>query len=68
MLPVGSIAVDDAAACAGFMAAAIAVCGFLFQAPSALAHKGDEAVRAAMVGGGLFGFAIALAIILFGEW
>jgi hypothetical protein len=50
------------------MAAAIAVCGFLLQAPSALARKEDEAVRAAMVAGGLLGFVIALAIILLGEW
>jgi len=50
------------------MAAAIAVCGFLLQVPSALARKDDEAVRAAMVTGGLFGFLISLGIVLLGEW
>ena len=68
MLFVGSIPVDDAAACAGFMAAAIAVCGFLLQAPAALRHKADAEVRASMVAGGLFGFLIALAVVILGEW
>jgi hypothetical protein len=45
------------------MAAAIAVFGFLWQAPSALARKGDRTVRAATVVGGLIGFGVALVVI-----
>lgn len=62
MLPIGSFA-TDAAGVAGFMAATIAVCGFLIQAPSALARKDDQAVRVATVIGGLVGFGIAMAIL-----
>jgi hypothetical protein len=48
------------------MAAAIAVFGFLGQAPSAIARKEDSAVRAATVIGGLVGFGFALTVILAG--
>jgi hypothetical protein len=65
VLPVGSIA-NDAAFAAGFMAATIAVCGFLGQAPAALMQKDDQTVRALTVVGGLVGLAIAAAII-FGD-
>lgn len=63
MLPVGSIA-SGAASAFGFMAAAIAVCGFLVQAPAALNRKEESSVRAAMVFGGLVGFAIAIAFLV----
>jgi hypothetical protein len=68
VLPLGSILVSDAASAAGFMAASIAIFGFLLQAPAALARKEDQAVREATVAGGLFGFVIATVIILFGKW
>ena len=55
-----------AAGAFGFVAAAIAVFGFLGQAPSAIAKKEDAAVRAATVIGGLFGFGLALIIIIVG--
>ncbi|HET7508849.1 MAG TPA: hypothetical protein VFJ65_01230 [Solirubrobacterales bacterium] len=65
MLPVGSF-VSDAASAAGFLAATIAVCGFLLQAPSALARKEEHEVRTATVIGGLFGFFVSLAILVLG--
>lgn len=65
MLPIGSI-VSDVTSGAGLMAASIAVFGFLWQAPAALARKDDQAVRVATVAGGLFGLAIAMAILLAG--
>jgi hypothetical protein len=63
VLPVGSLT-SDATGVIGFMAAAIAVFGFLWQAPSALARKGERTVRVATVIGGLVGFGFALAIVL----
>jgi hypothetical protein len=65
VLPVGSIA-SDAAFGAGFMAATIAVCGFLGQAPAALMRKDDRTVRALSVIGGLVGF-VGAAAIIFGD-
>jgi hypothetical protein len=64
VLPVGTFT-SDATGVVGFMAAAIAVFGFLWQAPPALAQKEDRAVRAATIIGGLvgFGFATATAIV-----
>jgi hypothetical protein len=63
VFPVGSI-IGDATSGAGLVAAFIAVFGFLWQAPAALARKDDQAVRVATVAGGLFGLAIAMAILL----
>lgn len=63
VLPVGSFT-SNATSVAGFMAAAIAVFGFLWQAPLALARKGDRTVRAATVIGGLVGFGFATAVVL----
>ena len=63
MLPLGSF-VTDAAASAGFLAASIAICGFLGQIKPALAREEDPAVRAATVIGGMFGLAAA-GLILF---
>jgi hypothetical protein len=60
VLPAGSFT-SDATGVVGFMAAAIAVFGFLWQAPSALAKKEDRVVRAATVIGGLVGFSAAAA-------
>ncbi len=51
--------VSSATGAVGFMAAAIAVFGFLWQAPSVLTQKGDRSVRAATVIGGLVGFGFA---------
>jgi uncharacterized protein with PQ loop repeat len=65
VLPVGFFT-NDAAGAFGFVAAAIAVFGFLGQAPSAIAKKEDAAVRAATVIGGLFGFGLGLIIIIVG--
>jgi hypothetical protein len=62
VLPVGSL-ISDAAAGSGFIAASIAICGFLGQIKPALARKGDQEVRAATGTGGLIGLAFALAII-----
>ncbi|MGN6557486.1 MAG: hypothetical protein ACTHLH_05695 [Solirubrobacterales bacterium] len=67
MLPVGSF-VNDVAGSVGFMAASIAVGGFLLQALPTLNRRGDEDVRAAAVTGGLVGFFIAVAIIVIGSW
>jgi hypothetical protein len=62
VLPVGSFT-RDATGVVGFMAAAIAVFGFLWQAPFALTRKEDRAVRAATVIGGLVGFGAATAMV-----
>lgn len=45
------------------MAAAIAVFGFLMQAPPSLARKDDQTVRVATVVGGLMGFGVAMVIL-----
>ena len=58
MLPVGSF-VSDAASGAGFLAATIAIGGFLGQVWPALRLKDERAVRAATVVGGLFGLGAA---------
>jgi len=50
------------------MAASIAVGGFLLQAVPTLNRRKDQDVRAAAVTGGLAGFIIAAAIIIFGSW
>ncbi|HET7509480.1 MAG TPA: hypothetical protein VFJ65_04445 [Solirubrobacterales bacterium] len=63
MVPVGSI-VSDAASGVGFIAATIAVCGFLAQAPPALMQKDDQTVRTLTVIGGLIGIVIAVGVIL----
>jgi hypothetical protein len=65
VLPVGSLT-SDATGAFGFMAAAIAVFGFLWQAPPALGKRADSVVRAATVIGGLVGFGFAIAVILAG--
>jgi hypothetical protein len=63
MLPVGSF-VNNAASGVGFMAATVAVCGFLGQAAPALMRKDDQTVRARMVLGGLVGLVVAAGLIL----
>ncbi|MGN6275781.1 MAG: hypothetical protein ACTHNP_07605 [Solirubrobacterales bacterium] len=63
MLPIGSI-IGDVTSGAGLMAASIAVFGFLWQAPAALARKDDQAVRVATAAGGLFGLSIAMTILV----
>jgi hypothetical protein len=64
VLPIGSI-ISDAASGVGFIAATIAVCGFLGQVGPALKRQEDEEVRAATVVGGLVGlFAAAAAVII----
>lgn len=62
MLPIGSI--SDAASGVGFIAAAIAVCGFLGQVGPALKRQEDEEVRAATVAGGLFGLVAAAVFVV----
>jgi uncharacterized membrane protein len=65
VLPVGTFT-NDATGVFGFIAAAIAVFGFLGQAPSAIARREDATVRAATVIGGLVGLGFAMAVILVG--
>lgn len=67
MLPVGSLA-SNAASAFGLMAAAIAVFGFLIQAPAALARKDEQTLRATTVVGGLVGLLFASGIILMDLW
>jgi hypothetical protein len=62
VLPVGSF-IGDAASVAGFLAATIAVFGFLGQAGPALRRQGDLEVRAATVVGGLVGFLSAISLL-----
>jgi hypothetical protein len=62
VLPVGTV-LNDFASGAGFIAACIAVGGFLLQVPPALAKADDKAVRAATVVGGLAGLVLALLVI-----
>jgi hypothetical protein len=42
--------------------------GFLLQAVPTLNRRKDQDVRAAAVTGGLAGFLIAMAIVVFGSW
>lgn len=56
MLPLGSV-IDDGAAVTGFMAAAIAVGGFLGHAWPVIRRQDEAAIRVATVVGGLCGFA-----------
>ena len=58
MLRVGTF-LSDAVATSGFLAATIAIGGFLGQAWPALRRKEDPAVRAATVVGGLIGMSAA---------
>jgi len=50
------------------MAAAIAVFGFLVQAPAALARKDDQTLRATTVVGGLAGFFVAAGLAIVDLW
>jgi len=58
VLPVGTF-ISNAAATSGFLAATIAIGGFLGQVWPALRRKNDPAVRAATVIGGLIGLGAA---------
>lgn len=62
MLPVG-LTLGEIASGMGFLAASIAVCGFLGQAWPALIRREDPEVRSAMVVGGLIGLFFAGAVI-----
>jgi hypothetical protein len=62
VLPVGSL-VSDFATGGGFIAASIAICGFIGQIKPALAREGELEVRAGAGIGGLSGLAFALAVI-----
>jgi hypothetical protein len=53
---------DLTATAMGFMAASIAVGGFLAHAEPVLSERGDQAIRSATVRGGLWGFFFAVAI------
>jgi len=55
--------VSSAATGTGFLAAAIAVCGFLAHAWPAMVGKDEVEIRRATVIGGLGGFAVALFAI-----
>jgi hypothetical protein len=67
VLPVGTF-VSDAASTVGFLAASIAVGGFLLQVLPTLNRRNEQDVRAAAVTGGLAGFFIAVAILILGGW
>jgi uncharacterized protein with PQ loop repeat len=67
VLPVGSLA-SNAASVFGLMAAAIAVFGFLVQAPAALTRKDDQTLRATTVVGGLFGLLVAVGFVIMDLW
>jgi hypothetical protein len=62
VLPVGSL-INDFASGAGFVAACIAICGFLMQVPPALVKADEKSVRAATVVGGVGGFLLAVGLI-----
>lgn len=63
MLPLGSI-IEDGATATGFMAAAIAVGGFLGHAGPVLWRQGEPAIRIGTVYGGLCGFVVAIFVPL----
>jgi len=63
VLPFGSV-IEDGATATGFMAAAIAVGGFLGHVGPVLWHRGEAAIRVGTVLGGLCGLAIALFVPL----
>ncbi|HEX5762077.1 MAG TPA: hypothetical protein VFY04_03040 [Solirubrobacterales bacterium] len=48
----------------GFIAATIAICGFLAHVPRALSGAEEVALRRATAGGGLIGFVLAVAIVV----
>jgi hypothetical protein len=56
--------VSQFATAMGFIAATIAVCGFLAHAEPALARDDESDLRRATAAGGLFGFAVAAAVIV----
>ncbi|HEX7278513.1 MAG TPA: hypothetical protein VF255_02710 [Solirubrobacterales bacterium] len=61
MLPVGSL-LNDAIAGSGFIAASIAIGGFIGQVGPTLAREEDRSVRSATTIGGLVGLAVALGM------
>jgi hypothetical protein len=63
VLPVGTL-INDLASGAGFVAACIAIFGFLMQVPPALVKADEKAVRAATVVGGIGGLLLAMAAIV----
>jgi hypothetical protein len=65
VLPVGSF-IGDVTSGAGFLAAAIAVCGFLGQAAPALMRRDDHTVRALTVAGGLVGLVVGVSLLVAG--
>jgi glycerol-3-phosphate acyltransferase PlsY len=67
VLPLGSI-IDEGAAVTGFMAAAIAVGGFLGHAWPVIRHQDEAAIRVATVVGGLYGLAIMFFLPLVAEF
>jgi hypothetical protein len=54
---------NDSATVAGLTAAAIAVCGFLAHAKSAIAGRDEAELRQLTVMGGLAGFVMSLFIV-----
>jgi hypothetical protein len=63
MLPLGSL-LGDAVAGSGFIAASIAIGGFIGQVGPALAREGDPALRSATTVGGLGGLAVAIGVTI----
>jgi hypothetical protein len=62
VLPAG-LFIGNAISVTGFVAAAIAVCGFLGQAAPVLMGKDDQRVRALTVVGGLIGLTFAIGLV-----
>jgi uncharacterized membrane protein len=68
VLPVGSL-ISDFAAGAGFIAASIAICGFIGQIKPTLTREEDQEIRVNAVIGGIVGLVFAAATILkSGSW
>jgi hypothetical protein len=66
VLPAGSL-FDDAIAVSGFIAASIAIGGFIGQVGPSLAREEDGAIRSATTIGGLCGLGVALGTIVFAK-
>jgi hypothetical protein len=58
------VLVSSAATVAGLMAASIAVCGFLAHVKPAIDGKSEAELRTATVVGGLFGFLLAVLVVV----
>lgn len=67
MVIVGSLA-SSAATGTGFVAASIAVFGFLLHVVPALSGASEATVRRATIAGGILGFGWAMGVMLLSAW